>query len=90
MSKFAVGDRVAALANTEWDEDLTVLNESELAYMKLHGHHGHIVDHCGRTGCLHDLHVHWEGVHDGRRPGPTSWTDGYIWHVDDDEIEHID
>jgi hypothetical protein len=58
--------------------------------MQLHGHHGRVVDHCDISDCGHDLHVRWEGTHDGRTPGTTHWNDGHVWHVDDDEIEHVD
>ena len=91
MTDFNVGDRVAALADTIWDEDLAKFNESEAAYMKLYGHHGHVVKDCGNYGCQqYSIHVRWEGVHDGRKQGPTAWTDGHIWHMDDYEIEHVD
>lgn len=86
---FAPGDRVAALLGTMWDDGLDSFTESEQAYLRLHGHHGHVVARCDTSECEH-LHVKWEGVHDGRSPGPTSWSDGTPWHMKDDEIEHID
>lgn len=87
--QFAPGQRVAARPNTDWD-DLGGFADGELAYLQLHGHHGHVVANCSDAECEWSPHVHWEGVHDGRVPGPTSWTDGTIWHMSDDEIEHID
>lgn len=88
-AKFAVGDRVAALPDTLWDDDLEGFTDSEHDYVRLHGHHGRVVDGCGSSDCI-GLHVKWVGVHDGRTPGPTSWTDGTPWHMKPDEIEHID
>lgn len=43
-AKFAPGDRVSALPNTPWDDDLREFTEAELAYSKLHGHYGRVVD----------------------------------------------
>lgn len=92
MTDFSIGDRVAALPNTVWDSDWDDdhFSDSELAYPRLYGHHGHVVEHCGSHGCCwHSVHVRWEGVHDGRA-GPTAWTDGRAWHMGDNEIEHVD
>ena len=88
-TKFAPGHRVVALADTEWDDELDDFTESELAYMRLHGHHGRVVANCDLSECDHDLHVVWEGVHDGRSAGRTYWMHG-VWHMYDDEIEHAD
>jgi hypothetical protein len=89
---FAPGDRVVALANTHWDDGLHEFTEAELAYTKLHGHYGHVVADCSGSPRCHNqfIHVRWEGTYDGRSPGPTHWTDGYTWHMDDAEIEHAD
>lgn len=88
-TKFAPGDRVVALPDTDWDDELDAFAEAERAYLRLHGHHGRVVAGCDTSECI-GLHVRWEGVHDGRLPGPTSWTDGTHWHMDPDEIEHAD
>lgn len=92
MRQFNVGDRVAALPGTDWDDDLDKKQwtESERAYLKLHGHYGHVVAHCNQSDCDLTPHVRWEGTYDGRMEGPTDWTGGHIWHMSPDEIEHID
>ena len=94
-SKFKVGDRVAALANTEWDEDNFELKEScsqeERDYFRLHGHYGHVVETCEKSDCpWTGPHVLWQGTFDKRTVTNTSWLDGHHWHMGDDEIEHID
>lgn len=93
-ARFKVGNRVAALSNTRWDDDLDDCTESERSILLLHGHHGRVVAQCETPGCRastvgHIVHVRWEGVHDGRH-GPTTWIDGTAWHMYDYEIEHID
>lgn len=88
LKNFSVGDRVIALAGTEWDTDGYVYaNDSEREYFMFEGNYGHVVEHCEECDGLELIHVHFEGSTKSKER--TSWTDT-VWHMYPEEIEHAD